>query len=199
MDAGIFTYNICQSLQRTWSKGKTGHNPWLEINTPWVNPPSAAVHFKKKVYFLLSSSVCHHYFNLVHMSGCLQSPSYLSGTGFDFCHMVQMKNFHRRKSKWEVQRNNLGKERICECIHWLQHSAHSRKSRNSNSPSSSAAINTPDWFSSSRLFLAQKGDGNVQMSLWGSPLAFTDWVPAVFVCIQLLTQSENYTKCNYHK
>lgn len=161
-------------------------------------PPQLQCTLKRRVSFLLSSFVCHHYFNSMHMSGCLQRPPYLSGTGFDFCHMVLMKNFHRRKSRWEVQRNNLEKRgSVSVSIHSsiFQHSAHSRKSSNWNCTSSSAAINTPDWFSWSRLVLAPKGGGNVEMPL----LAFSGWVPAVFVCIPLLIQSENHTKCNYNK
>lgn len=47
----------------------------------------------------------------MYMSDCIQRLPHLSVTEFDFFHMVQMKNFHKRKSRLEVQRNNLGKQK----------------------------------------------------------------------------------------
>lgn len=46
----------------------------------------------------------------MYMSDRIKKLPYLSVTEFDFFHMVQMKSFHKRKSRLEVQRNNLGKE-----------------------------------------------------------------------------------------
>lgn len=58
----------------------------------------------------------------MYMSDCIQRLPHLSVTESDFFHMMQMKNFHKRKSRLEVQRNNLGKESICEYnIHSLQY------------------------------------------------------------------------------
>lgn len=97
------------------------------------------------------------------MSDCIQKLPYLSVTEFDFFHMVQMKSFHKRKSRLEVQRNNLGKESYLWVYPFtsvsfsIQSPLHSMKVRNQNSTSSSAAINTPELFSWYRLLLTYKG------------------------------------------
>lgn len=93
------------------------HSLWITCTLPCTKDVS----LRKYVIFFRSPELfCHHNFNLTHV--WLQRIPYLSETEFDFFHMVQMKNFHKRKSRLEVQRNNLRKQSICESnIHPLHY------------------------------------------------------------------------------
>lgn len=174
-----------------------------ETHLGWIHLPSAAVHFKKKGLFSALFICLPSLFSFsAHVWLFTKTLPTFQGLDLIFAIWCRWEISTEEEAggrcrgiTWE-KRGSVGESIHCSIS---QHSAHPRKSRNWNSPSSSAAINTPDWFSWSRLVLAPKGGGNVQMSLWGSPLAFTGWVPAVFVSMQLLAQSENYTKCNYNK